>query len=75
MNQPPAYIHPSAGKCSPRLDMTLEPREYGHVRRCVMERTARLLLTREAALSKVNSLDISRENTLRIRFLDVRCTW
>ena len=35
MNQPPAYIHPSAGKCSPRLDMTLEPREYGHVRRCV----------------------------------------
>jgi len=32
-------------------------------------------LTREAALSKVNSLDISRENTLRIRCLDVRCTW
>jgi len=40
-----------------------------------MERTTRLLLTREAALSKVNSLDISRENTLRIRCLDVRCTW
>jgi hypothetical protein len=40
-----------------------------------MERTARLPLTREAALSKANSLDISRENTLRIRFLDVRCTW
>ena len=37
-----------------------------------MERTTRLLLTREAALRKVNSLDISRENTLRIRCLDVR---
>jgi hypothetical protein len=40
-----------------------------------MERTTRLLLTREAALSKANSLDISRENTWRIRFLDVRFTW
>jgi len=40
-----------------------------------MDRTARLLLTREAALSKGNNLDISRENTLRIRFLDVRFTW
>jgi hypothetical protein len=40
-----------------------------------MERTTRLLLTREAALSKVNSLDISRENTLRIGCLDVRFTW
>ncbi len=40
-----------------------------------MERAARLLLTREAALSKPNSLDISRENPLRIRFLDVRFTW
>ncbi len=40
-----------------------------------MDRTARLLLTREAALSKANSLAISRENTWRIRFLDVRFTW
>ena len=40
-----------------------------------MDRTARLLLTREAALSKANSLAISRDNTLRVRFLDVRCTW
>jgi len=40
-----------------------------------MDMTACLLLTREAALSKANSLDISRENTLRIRFLDVRLTW
>jgi len=40
-----------------------------------MERTTRLLLTRAAALSQANSLAISREHTLRIRFLDVRCTW
>ncbi len=40
-----------------------------------MERTARLLLTRDAALSKANSVDISRENTLCIRFLEVRFTW
>lgn len=40
-----------------------------------MERTARLLLTREAALSQANSLAISRENTLHVRFLDVRFTW
>jgi hypothetical protein len=40
-----------------------------------MERTTRLLLTGEAALRKANRLDISRENTVRIRFLDVRCTW
>ena len=39
-----------------------------------MDRTTRLLLTREAALSKANSLDISRENTLRIRFWDLRFT-
>jgi hypothetical protein len=39
-----------------------------------MDRTARLHLTREAALSKTNSLDISRENTVLIRFLDVRFT-
>lgn len=40
-----------------------------------MERTARLLVTREAALSQANSLVISRENTWHIRFLDVRFTW
>ncbi len=40
-----------------------------------MERTARLLVTREVALSQANSLAISRENTLHIRFLDVRFTW
>jgi hypothetical protein len=40
-----------------------------------MDRTTRLLLTQKAALSKANSLDISRENTLRIRFLAVRFTW
>ncbi len=40
-----------------------------------MERTARLLLTREAALSQVNSLAISRENTLRVRVLDLGLTW
>jgi hypothetical protein len=40
-----------------------------------MDRTACLLLTREAAMSRASSLDISRENPLRIRFLDVRCTW
>ena len=40
-----------------------------------MDRTARLLVTREAALSQANSLAISRQNTLRIRFLDVRFTW
>jgi hypothetical protein len=40
-----------------------------------MERTARLLLTREAALSKAHSVAISGENPWRIRFLDVRFTW
>jgi len=40
-----------------------------------MERTVCLLLTREAALSKANNLAISRENTWRVRFLDVRFTW
>ena len=40
-----------------------------------MDMTACLLLTREAALSRVNSLDISRENTWRIRCLDVRFPW
>jgi len=40
-----------------------------------MDRTTCLLLTQEAALSKANSVDISRENTLRIRFWDVRFTW
>ena len=55
--------------------MALSSREYGNVRRCVLERTARLLWTREAALSQANSLAISRENTLYVRFLDVRFTW
>jgi hypothetical protein len=40
-----------------------------------MDRTARLLLTREAALSQANSLAISRENTVRVRFLNVKFTW
>ena len=40
-----------------------------------MERTTRLLLTREAAIRRTNSVDISRENTVRIRFWDVRFTW
>ena len=40
-----------------------------------MDRTARLLLTREAVLSQAHSLAISRENTLRVRFLNVRFTW
>jgi hypothetical protein len=40
-----------------------------------MDMTARLLLTREAALSQAHSLAISRENTLRVRFLNVRFTW
>ena len=40
-----------------------------------MEMTACLLLTREAAMSRATSVDISRENKWRIRFLDVRFTW
>lgn len=40
-----------------------------------MERTARLLVTREAALSQANSLVISRETPWHIRFLDLRFTW
>ena len=40
-----------------------------------MDMTACLLLTREAAMSRANSLDIPRENTLRIHCLDVRFTW
>ena len=40
-----------------------------------MERAARLLLTREAAMSRANSSDLPRENTLRVRFLNVRFTW
>ena len=63
INRPPSSIRPSARKCSPSLDMAPSSREYGNVRRCVIDRTARLLLTREAVLSKANSLDISRENT------------
>jgi hypothetical protein len=40
-----------------------------------MDMTARLLLTREVALSQANSLAISRENTVRVRFLNVKFTW
>lgn len=75
INQPPSSIRPSARTCSPGLDMALSSREYGNVRRYVLERTARLLWTREAALSQANSLAISRENTLPVRFLEVRFTW
>ena len=74
-NQPPSSICPSARKCSPSLDLAPSSRADGHVRRCVMERTARLLLTREAALSQAHRLAISSENTLRVRFLHVRFTW
>jgi hypothetical protein len=37
--------------------------------------TACVLLTREAAMSRATSVDITRENTLRIHCLDVRFTW
>jgi hypothetical protein len=40
-----------------------------------MDVPARLLLMREAAIRRTNSVDISRENTLRIWVLDVRYTW
>ena len=40
-----------------------------------MDTIARLLLTREAAMHRAHSLAISRENTLRIRFLEVRFPW
>jgi len=75
LHQPPSYSRPSAGQCSPGIDMTLSSRAEGNVRRCVMDRTARLLLTREAVLSRANSLDLSREHPWRIRCLDVRCPW
>ncbi len=75
LHQAPSSIRPSASKIAPRIDRTPESREYGHVRRCVMERATRLLLTQAAALSQAHSLAISRENTLPVRFLHVRCTW
>jgi hypothetical protein len=62
INQPPSSIRPSARLGSPRLDMAQSSREYGNVRRCVLERTAHLLWTRDAALSQANSLAISREH-------------
>lgn len=40
-----------------------------------MEMTARPFLTWEAAMGLANSLAISRENTLRICFLEVRFPW
>jgi hypothetical protein len=55
--------------------MALSSREYGNLRRCGLERTARLLWTREAVLSQANSVAISRANMLHVRFLDVRFTW
>jgi len=40
-----------------------------------MDMPARLLLTREAAMSQANSLRISRESKGCLRCLDVRVTW
>jgi hypothetical protein len=40
-----------------------------------MDVPARLLLMQEAAIRRTNSVDISRENTLRLWVLDVRYTW
>ena len=54
--------------------MAPSSREYGNVRRYVIDMTVRLLLTRETALSQANSLDLSRENMLRVRFLNVQFT-
>jgi hypothetical protein len=75
INQPLSSIRPAARTCSPSLDMALSSREYGNLRRCGLERTARLLWTREAVLSQANSVAISRANMLHVRFLDVRFTW
>ena len=75
INQPLSSIRPAARTCSPSLDMALSSREDGNVRRCGLERTARLLWARAAALSQANNLVISRENMLHVRFLDVRFTW
>src|SRR5262249_4791881 len=72
INQLPSSIRPSARNCSPSLDMAPSSREYGNVRPCVRDMTARLLSTREAALSQANSLTISRENMLRVCFLNVK---
>src|SRR5262250_3141389 len=55
INRPPSSIRPSARKCSPSIDMAPSSREYGNVRRCVIDRTVRLLLTREVGLRKANS--------------------
>jgi hypothetical protein len=75
LNPSPSYIRPAARKISPGIDSTPWSREDGKMRRCVMERTARLLLTRAVALRKANHLALRREHTLHIRFLDVRFTW
>src|SRR2546428_7218819 len=71
-NHPPSSIRPSAGTWSPSLDMAPSSRAYGHVRRCVLERTASLLWTREEALSQANRLAHSREITLLVLGLRVR---
>src|SRR5262249_23155680 len=39
INRPPSSIRPSARKCSPSIDMASSSREYGNVRRCVIDRT------------------------------------
>ena len=54
--------------------MAPSSREYGNVRRYGIDMTVRLLLTRETALSQANSLDLSRENLLRVRCLNVQFT-
>ena len=72
INQALSDIPSSARKCSPSIDMAPASREYGNVRRYGIDMTVHLLLTRETALSQANSLDLSRENTLCIRGLNVR---
>ena len=75
LNQPPSYIRPSARKFSLGIDRT--PIVKGLWQREVMrhgEDSAPALDAR-SALSQAHRLAISRENTLRIRFLDVRFPW
>jgi hypothetical protein len=54
------------------IDMAPSSREYGNVRRYVIDLTVRLLLTWETALTQANSFDLSRENTLSGCLLNVR---
>src|SRR5438552_3719584 len=46
--------------------LATDPSWSAELRRWGMDMPARLLLTREAAIRRTNSVDISRENTLRI---------